>query len=76
MSTMRTVITRNKHGELIVQRERLSKRPDGNAQQRAKQMKHGWKPGWIADGRPVVCDSVTLADNVLPHIEISQEIVI
>jgi hypothetical protein len=45
---MRTVITAAEHpGQVLVEQQRLSKRPSGNADQRKKQLKHGWQPSWV-----------------------------
>ncbi len=50
---MRTVVYFDeKKNQVMAVHQRLSKQPDGNAQQRAKAMRSGWKPEWIPCERP------------------------
>lgn len=56
----RITILRNSRGELLVQPERLSKRPSGNAQQRNKALRNGWKPEWLKTGQPEEFDRAAI----------------
>jgi len=60
---MRTVIFAGKNGEVLFQREHLSKRPSGNAAQVKKALRSGWHPEWVSVERPRV---LRAADNNQP----------
>lgn len=47
----RTTYFLNAVGAPVVQEERLSRRPSGNAQQRNKQLRNGWQPTWVKTGQ-------------------------
>jgi hypothetical protein len=52
--TMRTEIYINAKGQIVEERQALSKHPDGNAQQRKKAIRSGWKPAWRTTEKRIV----------------------
>jgi len=51
---MRTEIYINAKGQIVEERQALSKHPDGNAQQRKKAIRSGWQPSWRTTEKRIV----------------------
>lgn len=49
---MNRIVIFEKNGEVMAQREHLSKQPSGNGDQRRKQIRNGWKPEWVRESQP------------------------
>lgn len=49
---MNRIVIFEKNGEVMAQREHLSKQPSGNGDQRRKQIRNGWKPEWVRESPP------------------------
>ena len=49
---MNRIVIFEKNGEVMAQREHLSKQPSGNGDQRRKQIRNGWQPEWVRESAP------------------------